>query len=350
MILEVGDKVRFLNEKGEGIITRINNEFAYVLIEEGFEIPVKVNQLVVIEKRKHDNLQKTIIKDSELKNYNYIEREESLYTDENFNPIHGLIIPEEELTNDIYLAFVVSVIKNENYFSAYIINDTKNYFTFCIFFKNNDGYKFIENGNLEPNTKILIAELKKEDLINIYKILIQAIIFSPTANEKGKIFEKEVKLQTIYLLNNQYYKETDFFEEPAFLLPLMNTDKSLEQIKSDKIFNDLNFKEPAKEEEKKEKDTELLEVDLHINELIEDTSNLNATEMLNIQLGHFRKKLEEAIVDKKIKRIVFIHGVGNGTLKLELRRILNKEYAHYDYQDASFAEYGYGATMVILRK
>ncbi len=71
--------------------------------------------------------------------------------------------------------------------------------------------------------------------------------------------------------------------------------------------------------------------------------------MLTIQLNHFRKNLEEAILDKNIKKVIFIHGVGNGTLKLELRRILAKEYSHYDYQDASFKEYGYGATMVILR-
>jgi dsDNA-specific endonuclease/ATPase MutS2 len=50
----------------------------------------------------------------------------------------------------------------------------------------------------------------------------------------------------------------------------------------------------------------------------------------------------------KSKKIVFIHGVGNGKLKHELRRILDAEYKNLRYQDASFKEYGFGATMVLL--
>jgi hypothetical protein len=48
------------------------------------------------------------------------------------------------------------------------------------------------------------------------------------------------------------------------------------------------------------------------------------------------------------RKIVFIHGVGNGKLKLEIRRSLDRDYPQLKYQDASFQEYGYGATMVIL--
>ncbi|MFP4019887.1 MAG: Smr/MutS family protein [Bacteroidales bacterium] len=48
--------------------------------------------------------------------------------------------------------------------------------------------------------------------------------------------------------------------------------------------------------------------------------------------------------------MVFIHGVGNGRLRYELRKSLDKDYPDLDYQDASFQEYGYGATLVFLRK
>jgi dsDNA-specific endonuclease/ATPase MutS2 len=47
--------------------------------------------------------------------------------------------------------------------------------------------------------------------------------------------------------------------------------------------------------------------------------------------------------------VVFIHGVGNGTLKLEIRRELEKKDKILTFQDASFKEYGYGATMVNLK-
>src|SRR5574337_810451 len=42
-----GDKVRFLNEKGEGVITKIlGNGMVMVEVEDGFEYPYLTNQLV----------------------------------------------------------------------------------------------------------------------------------------------------------------------------------------------------------------------------------------------------------------------------------------------------------------
>ena len=70
--------------------------------------------------------------------------------------------------------------------------------------------------------------------------------------------------------------------------------------------------------------------------------------MLEVQLGRFRNELETAIANGT-RRIVFIHGIGNGTLKQELRKELSTKYKKYYFQDASFKEYGYGATMVILK-
>jgi dsDNA-specific endonuclease/ATPase MutS2 len=55
-------------------------------------------------------------------------------------------------------------------------------------------------------------------------------------------------------------------------------------------------------------------------------------------------------IEGKVNRIVFIHGVGNGVLKQEIHHKLKSIYAKYFFQDASFQEYGYGATMVILRR
>ena len=71
--------------------------------------------------------------------------------------------------------------------------------------------------------------------------------------------------------------------------------------------------------------------------------------MLTVQMDKFHQELAKAI-SSGVKKIVFIHGVGNGTLKNELRRELQRKYSKYTTQDASFREYGYGATMVILRK
>jgi dsDNA-specific endonuclease/ATPase MutS2 len=42
--------------------------------------------------------------------------------------------------------------------------------------------------------------------------------------------------------------------------------------------------------------------------------------------------------------------VGQGVLKQEIAKLLKSKFPKYIFQDASFKEYGYGATMVILRR
>ena len=48
------------------------------------------------------------------------------------------------------------------------------------------------------------------------------------------------------------------------------------------------------------------------------------------------------------QRIVFIHGKGDGVLRKAILTELKTKYPACKWQDASFKEYGYGATMVTV--
>lgn len=102
---------------------------------------------------------------------------------------------------------------------------------------------------------------------------------------------------------------------------------------------------PKKSLFKKEKKEVILEVDLHINKLVKSTRNMDNYDILNIQLDTAKNKVEFAI-SKRISKIVFIHGVGEGVLKSELQRLLNKY--PIKYYDASYKKYGLGATEVYV--
>jgi hypothetical protein len=92
----------------------------------------------------------------------------------------------------------------------------------------------------------------------------------------------------------------------------------------------------------------IIEVDLHIHELIDETAGLNNADMLQLQLDKFHAVIEEN-KQKKGQKIVFIHGKGEGVLRNEILKQLKTRYKSYFYQDASFKEYGFGATMVVIR-
>ena len=96
----------------------------------------------------------------------------------------------------------------------------------------------------------------------------------------------------------------------------------------------------------KERDAPKLEVDLHIHQLVPSTRNMSNYEMLNIQMETARRQLEFAI-KKRIQKVVFIHGVGEGVLKEELYSLFRR-YENVRYYDGDYQKYGLGATEVYI--
>ena len=94
---------------------------------------------------------------------------------------------------------------------------------------------------------------------------------------------------------------------------------------------------------------EFMEVDLHIHELIDNERGLQSRDKLQIQLEHFERMLKRA-EEQKIPKVVFIHGVGQGVLRNEIRKLIEMYYPRASFHDADFREYGYGATEVRLTR
>ncbi|TXD85119.1 DNA mismatch repair protein MutS [Subsaximicrobium wynnwilliamsii] len=96
----------------------------------------------------------------------------------------------------------------------------------------------------------------------------------------------------------------------------------------------------------KERNLPAMEVDLHIHQLTTSHKNMSNHEMLNLQLDTARHKLEFAI-KKRIQKLVFIHGVGEGVLKMELDYLFGR-YENVKFYAADYQKYGLGATEVYI--
>ena len=96
----------------------------------------------------------------------------------------------------------------------------------------------------------------------------------------------------------------------------------------------------------KERTQPAMEVDLHIHQLTNSIRGMTNHDMKNLQLETAKRQLEFAI-RKKIQRVVFIHGVGDGVLKLELEYLFGR-YDNVKYYDANLKKYGLGATEVYI--
>lgn len=141
------------------------------------------------------------------------------------------------------------------------------------------------------------------------------MVFNFTASELVKIDKEQRELSKFSDINNPFLKE-----------------KAVAVVSKKSFFT-------------KAKNEVILEVDLHINQLIKSTRGMDNFDMLNLQLDTAKSKVEYA-VRKRIPKIVFIHGVGEGVLKTELHYLLNKYPVKY--YDASYKKYGLGATEVYI--
>ncbi len=90
------------------------------------------------------------------------------------------------------------------------------------------------------------------------------------------------------------------------------------------------------------------EFDLHIEKLVPNKRGMSNYDILTLQTETARRHIEFAIRNR-IPKIVFIHGKGEGVLRKELEKLLKTRYKSYYFQDASFREYGFGATMVTIK-
>lgn len=153
--------------------------------------------------------------------------------------------------------------------------------------------------------------------------------------------------------------ENDFFDEEAIICPIVRGDLPEREmlVSASDIQTAMQHKERKEQHKapqtqsivkKKEANSSILEVDLHIDELLDDTTGMSNTDMLNYQLDKFREVMDR-YAHNTGQKIIFIHGKGEGVLRKAIEKELNTRYKQHYYQDASFREYGFGATMVTIK-
>ena len=142
--------------------------------------------------------------------------------------------------------------------------------------------------------------------------------------------------------------ELDFERNELIVIDGSLSRRALAQMDIESVISEKQEKKPKKIPRVKPKERVLpaMEVDLHINQLVPKTKHLSNFDMLNIQMEEAERQLKFAI-SKRIQRIVFIHGVGEGVLRSELEFLFGR-YNNLKFYDADYQKYGRGATEVYI--
>lgn len=94
---------------------------------------------------------------------------------------------------------------------------------------------------------------------------------------------------------------------------------------------------------------EYMEVDLHMHALVDSERGMDPGAKRDLQMAHFERMLKRC-EEQKISKLIAIHGVGQGVLRQEIRKLLEHYYPHCTFHDADFREYGYGATEIRIHR
>ena len=348
MKFKQGDKVKFLNDVGGGIIQRFDGNIAYVESWEGFEVPVKADELIM------DEPAEEMSEDYETTGGGSHDYREDII-DELFNsPSETIIKGNDE--GQLYFA-LFPVYDEHGYireFELYLINDSNYKVAYTVSSKGAGKKRnHIHAGIVEANTKMQFGYQEEGEEKTIKSYHFQVLYYQLPSYKALSPLQIEIPVDPLDLYDPNQLDSSDFFDEKVRLFPLHQAafQEAVENLSEADFENmKLSKDQPQKsaKQVRRKSTSELREVDLHIEELLDDHRGMSNKEILDVQLARFKKELEQAIQDQ-VRKIVFIHGIGNGKLRFELRKYLEDYYPKLKYQDASFQEYGFGATMVFLR-
>jgi hypothetical protein len=354
---KVGDIVRFLNSVGGGRVTKIKDNIAYV-DDDGFETPVLMRECVVVQSA--DDAPKPP------REAVVAPKAEPAVPSKSTDPE-----PEEEEFEEVpggdvlnvVLGFEATDLKHisDTAYDAYIVNDSNYYlyFNFASRADGAEGWTTRYAGVVEPNIQLLLGTFSREDVAQFDRLSVQYIAFKrdkeyAPKNPAGVDFN----VDTTKFFKLHCFRENTYFENPALTFDVVRNDVA---NKIDPLENIANLQREM--QRKKSVDArpvrrkiskpaqgkgETIVVDLHIHELVDNTRGLSNADMLNMQIDKFREVMD-ANLKNHGQKIVFIHGKGEGVLRQALTKELNYRYKKHDVQDASFQEYGYGATQVTIR-
>ena len=323
--------------------------------EDGFQVPMPLHEVVVVGEENYDTSHVIEVKQRQQQ-----KQQEERELEPADKPITFKAQPEERRGGDqlsAYLAFVPMEVKELSHtrFEAYLVNDSNYYLRFTYLSAEGNAWRLRATDEVEPNTKLFIEEFGREDLNAMERVAVQLLAYK---REKPFLLkptmEVQLRIDGVKFFKLHTFQESDFFEQPALVYTLVEHDKVARPLVIDA--NQLKANMYGKEEQPKprplvtpaRKPGDPVVVDLHASELLETTAGLSPSDILNHQLDVFRKTLKDYEKQRGTK-IVFIHGKGEGVLRKALVNELQYRYKSYTYQDASFQEYGYGATQVTIR-
>lgn len=391
MKFEIGDKVKFMDQEGQGEITKIINANTVGVTTDGFEIPCSVTDLIKVEKpsstaerlfyegkgsydaphKEPKNADRMPMADNapeEDEDLPEITAQASSQTDEEpedlrISPLRRSFGGKNPQSEGIYIALVPldQQFMLRGPLEFYIVNYTPHTLLYNFATRGAESFYGVDFASVPPYSKILVESVEREDLGLWAEGVLQGLFFQDESPAWLLPFSKDYKIRVNHLGRQENYVFPVFMQQKTLLVPILDAKlhkaESL-SIDAGKARNEAEKSaQPAQNIVTDSKNPlqaymiqrDVAEVDLHVEKLLAtrlEMKNAEEKDYLARQLQVFETCLNQAI-NHRLSKIIFIHGVGNGILKAEMEKKL-KQYENLHFMPASVVKYGSGAVEVYI--
>ncbi len=310
--MKVGDLARVLRGNEEGIIRKISGSRVEIEIEDGFLIPVLKSEIVVVQKAAESHL-----------------------TDEDsINSSDTSHSTTSKTTEPLSLVFVPI---NDREYSIYLVNGTSESFLILVNLVEGGNQESIYADRLESNSTAKVSQFLFSDFDNWNGISIKCLPISKQKSPEKPGLEHKLKLHPSRFQRPKVM--VSMLNQKGYSFPLNQAEKELNIQQLNAELNKDSFEDPAPRSKPSDR------IDLHIEELVNNSEGMSNSEMMRIQMEAFESALNQAIA-YGLEEITFVHGIGNGVLRKEIHKRLSQLKNIKYFQDTQKDKWGYGATRV----
>ncbi|MFT5309255.1 MAG: hypothetical protein ACI9LA_001388 [Bacteroidia bacterium] len=326
-MLEVGEKVRYLDDVGEATILKfLDKKTALVEDEYGLSHPHPISQLVPAE-RDHVPDKPAVVKlpPTPSKPQAVVVKAEK-----------ANVLPE------LCLAFVSSSTNRPETgdLEVFFCNQGSYAALVNVSAKENEEWFSVFHGEVKPNSNALVQSLRRQDVGLLSNLKVDVIFFRSTGYEYRPSLCCSTKIKATRFVKPGNYASYSELDNPAIMVAIEH-----EKLASP-VAGPITTKRSVSAKKRPSLPVFEEEVDLHLEHILgHEPENINIHEKFLTQMRHFERRLNNALTHNYVE-ITFIHGVGTGRLKQAIREEL-KEYG-LPYTDGPFHKYGVGATVVQL--
>lgn len=344
---KVGDRVRFLNEVGGGVIVRLSgNRTAIVRNADGFELPTPFSELMPDVPMVAHFAQPTPAQQTS----QVAPVEEKTKP----SPYLPLICGEQEgLSLHLGFATLNPADAVSGPFELYLINAGGYNILASLARYNEERILPFFAGRVPARHARRVATVEDKELEAYRTLHLQAIFYQQQAMLPIPPEACDIPLDPMRFTRPGSFQNTQYLETPLLLISIRDTrrERLLDKLSNARATLDAptNPSQPDHTANHSSNPQQERIIDLHLDALTSGRNQVAPSNILQFQLSKFEDALEAAIANTNVKKLIAIHGVGNGELRAAIIATIKRKYPFCEYQDASFKEYGYGATMVIIR-